>query len=134
MRKITLVAVLASIAACTPAAETDAPAEPAATEAATASILAVDGGPAHGNYRITGSDGKVYIEVVREDGTYTNTDPDGVVTTGTWKLASSNLYCVIADSAGAEEVCHEESMDENGVWTTRDPADGTVSTIERIEV
>jgi hypothetical protein len=130
MKKIALVAALASLAACTPAAETEAPVEAAATEAAA--VLAVDGGPSHGMYRITGSDGKVYMEEVREDGTFTNTDPDGVVTTGTWRQPSTNVYCVTAAAEGAAEVCHEETMDADGKWTTKDPTDGTVSVVERM--
>ncbi len=132
MKKIALVAALATIAACTPAAETDAPAATEAVETAAA-VTAADGGTPYGKYRVTDADGKVNIEDIREDGTWTSTDEAGVVTTGTWEQKSPTLYCTTKDEEGAEQVCHEEGVDENGVWTSKDPTDGTVVTVERVE-
>lgn len=130
MKRIALVAALATMAACTPAAETEAPAEPAATEVAEATTAA-DGGPSHGMYRVTDSEGKVSMEDVREDGTWTDTDEAGVVTTGTWEQKSPNIYCTTKDAEDAVQKCHDEVVDENGVWTSTDP-DGKVATVERV--
>ncbi|MFU7527744.1 hypothetical protein [Qipengyuania sp. ASV99] len=130
MKRIALVAALATIAACTPAAETEAPAEPAAVEA-VAATTAADGGPSHGMYRVTDSEGKVSMEDVREDGTWSSTDDEGVVTTGTWEQKSPNIYCATADTEGAEQECHDEVVDETGVWTSTD-SEGKVATIERV--
>lgn len=132
MKKIALFAALATMAACTPAADTQAPAEPAATEVAAAATTAADGGPSHGKYRVTNSDGKVSVEDVREDGTWSSTDEAGVVTTGKWEQKSPNIYCTTDDTEGAEQVCHNETVDENGAWTSTNP-EGKVSKIERVE-
>jgi len=130
MKKFAFIAVLGALAACTPEAET--PTE-SAVEDTAAVITAADGGTPYGTFRITESDGKVFMEDIREDGTWTSTAADGAVTTGTWEQKSANLYCTTKDEEGAKQVCHEETIDENGVWTSTNPDDGTVVTVERVE-
>ncbi len=130
MKKFAFIAVLGALAACTP--EADAPAESAVEETAAA-VTAADGGTPYGMYRVTASDGKVSMEDVREDGTWTSTAADGAVTTGTWEQNSPSLYCTTKDEEGAQQVCHEEGIDENGVWTSKNPTDGTVVTVERVD-
>lgn len=130
MKKIVALAALAALAACskpaeTPAAETSAAPE---TAAAVAGPVAADGKPSVGSFKITAQDGKVYNEVVKADGTYESTGPDGKVETGTWEQKTANLYC--GTKTGEKERCNEEKV-ENGVWTSKDP-DGKVATVERV--
>lgn len=135
MKKIVALAALAALAACSKPAETPA-AESTATPEATASEagpVAADGKSSVGTFKITTSDGKVYTEVVKADGTYEGTGPDGKVSeTGRWEQRTPNLYCVTkdGDKDGGKERCNEEKV-ENGVWTTTDP-DGKTATVERI--
>jgi len=129
-----LVAALASFAACTPkaeeATEADAAAEP--TEAAAATTAA-DGGPSTGTFKVTHADGSVITAEVKADGTYTVTDADGKVTeTGKWEQKSPELWCETSDAEGATQVCYEEKVDENGVYTSKDPNTGEVSTVVRV--
>jgi hypothetical protein len=131
MKKIVALAALAALAACSKPAETPAAETSAAPEAAApvAGPVAADGKSSVGSFKITTSDGKVYTEVVKADGTYEGTGPDGKVTeTGKWEQRTPNLYCVTKD--GEKERCNEEKV-ENGVWTSKDP-DGKVATVERI--
>jgi len=131
MKKIFAFAALAALAACSKPAETPAAEAVATTDAtaATAGPVAADGKSSAGTFRITTSDGKVYTEVVKADGTYEGVGPDGKVTeTGKWEQRTPNLYCVIKD--GEKERCNEEKV-ENGVWTSKDP-DGKIAKVERI--
>lgn len=131
MRKIVILAALAALSACSKPAETPAAEASAAPEAAAAVAgpVAADGKSSVGTFKITASDGKVYTEVVKADGTYEGVDADGKVTeTGKWEQRTPNLYCVT--KTGEKERCNEEKV-ENGVWTSKDP-DGKTATVERV--
>ena len=130
MKKIIGVAAIAVLAACSPAAETEAEPEEAAVEEAAAEVMAADGGTPYGNFKVTSADGSYQTEEVREDGTFTSIDDEGVVTTGTW-VQKPGEYCNTSDEEGAIERCHTETVDENGVWTSVDPEGETV-TVERL--
>lgn len=134
MKKIIALAALAAVSACS---ETETAPDAAATEevaaAETAEVMAADGGPAYGNFRITRADGTVIMEDVREDGTWTATMADGSTETGTW-VQKPGEYCTTDDKEGAVEKCHPEKIDENGVWVSTDPEDGETVTVERVEV
>lgn len=133
MKKFVLVAALAAVSACS---QSETPAEPeaveTAAEAAPIATVAADGGPSTGNFKITREDGSVFTEEVRSDGTYTSTSADGVAETGKWVQKTPNEYCTTEDAAGAVEVCHTETVSEDGVWTSVDP-EGETGTVERIE-
>ncbi len=94
--------------------------------------LAADGQPAIGNYKVTTSEGEVIMEEVRADGTYVGTANGEVVETGRWEQKSPEQYCYTNDEEGAVKQCNTEEVDENGVWTSRDP-EGNVSTVERVQ-
>lgn len=128
MKKIFAIAALAVVAACSQA-ETEP--EVVATEEVVeeAAVMAADGQPPAGTYRVTDADGVVHEEVLLEDGTYTSTAPDGTVTRGTWNQKAPDTYCYTEE--GAEEVCNTEGIDANGVWTSTGP-DGKSSTVERV--
>ena len=133
MKKIIAVAILATVAACSPA-ETEA--EPEAVEEvaeAAPENIAADGQATPGNYRITLANGDVVMEEVRADGTYTATNADGSVETGTWEQKSPELYCTTEDEEGAEQDCNEEMINEDGVWISRDAGSEEFATVERVE-
>ncbi|MBD2842481.1 hypothetical protein [Erythrobacter rubeus] len=134
MRNIALLAALAAVAACSPAETEETVAADAAavdkTEA-VAETTAADGGPSHGTFRITQADGDVIIEELAEDGTFTATDQDGEVTTGTYEQRSPNEFCS-KDDDEAEMKCYAEEVNAEGVWTSTDPDDGETSTVERV--
>lgn len=132
MKKIILVAGIAALAACSqPDAPTDA--EPTEEVAQAPENIAADGLPSAGTYRVTHPDGSVTVSDVREDGTYSATDAEGnVIETGKWEQKSPELYCETPDAEGATQVCYEESIDENGVYISKNPVTGETSTVERV--
>lgn len=95
---------------------------------------AADGGTPYGKFKITTQYGDVFYEEVREDGTFTSRVSDGrVVETGTWSLEPDGRFCSKGAGAQSEEVCFQENVDANGVWTSYDPGLDETSTIERVE-
>jgi len=137
MKRTILVALLATVAACSerapaPQAETtnDATAETAAS--AAAEPLAADGKPTVGKYQVTRANGTVMTDDVRADGTYVTTMADGTTETGKWEQKGPNLYCATSDKAGAKQKCYEEKVDDKGVYTSKDPETGEVSTVVRL--
>lgn len=132
MKKIILVAGIATLAACSQP-DTPTEAEPTEEAAQTAENIAADGLPSVGMYKVTHPDGSVTMADVREDGTYVSTDADGnVIETGKWEQKSPELYCETSDEEGAAQICYEESIDENGVYISKNPVTGETSTVERV--
>ncbi len=132
MKKIILVAALATVTACNQA---DTTAEPAATEEAAPAVAttAADGGPSTGTFEITLPDGTKFTDEVKEDGTYEATAADGsVMDTGKWEQKSPAEYCQTSDKEGSVQKCYAEKV-EDGVYTSTDPDTGEVSTVVRVE-
>jgi hypothetical protein len=136
MKRIVLVAALATLAACQQEAATAPEATPEATPAAAAPAaapLAADGKSSIGTFKITTGDGMVFTETVKADGTYVQTDKDGKVgETGKWEQKSPTQYCFTKDEAGAVQECNTEGVDAKGVWTSTN-AEGQTATVERVE-
>jgi hypothetical protein len=132
MKRILIAAACASLAACSPAETTDEAAAPAETAEVATEVTAADGGPPYGMFKVTQADGTVSMEEVREDGTYTSKVEGEEPTTGKWQQTTSDAYCTTSDEEGAVEKCYAETVDEKGIWTSTDPDDGKVSTIERV--
>lgn len=136
MRNSILFVTLALLAGCSGAeqqdASTDAAATPDTAIAEPAAPLAADGQPTPGIYKITASDGKVFTEEVKPDGTYVQTDAEGtVVETGKWNQKSPGQYCYTADKEGATEECNAEAVGADGVWTSTDD-EGNTAKVERV--
>jgi len=134
MKKIILVAGIVTLAACSqPEATEDAAPTEEATEAAAATTAA-DGGPSFGIFEVTLADGTKIVDTLSEDGTYETKDADGkVIETGKWEQKSPEEYCATPDAEGAEQVCYEEHVDENGLYTSKNPKTGEVATVVRVE-
>jgi len=130
MRKLLLLSACAALAACGGTAS-DAPAEAVAEEEAAPATTAADGGASHGTFVITRANGDTITEVLSEDGTFTATNGAGEVTTGTWEQKSPNEFCSKDDDED-EMTCFAEEVNAEGVWTSTDPDDGEVSTVERV--
>lgn len=135
MKNLIAIGVLVSLAACSqpaPEPETEVT-EAASTTAEPAEVMAADGKPAAGMYKVTTSEGEVFTENLKADGTYVQTDKDGkVVETGRWVQKSPTEYCWTKDEEGAVEKCNVEGIDAAGVWTTTN-SEGKTATVERIE-
>jgi hypothetical protein len=132
MKKILVIAALVAVSACSkPAPAPDAAAGTAPEAAAPAAAsLAADGKPADGSYKVTTSDGKILMDEVKPDGTYSTSSDGKVIETGKWEQKSPSQYCYTKDEEGAAQKCNEEKV-ENGVWSSKDP-EGKVSTVERV--
>lgn len=136
MKNIALVAALATLAACQQ--QEAAPAGPQAAQetvaAAPAAVsLAADGKPSYGTFKITRADGTIFTDEVRPDGTYLTTMPDGKTETGRWEQKNPSTFCVTEDKEGAKQKCYQEQVDDKGVYTSKDPETGDVSTVVRVE-
>lgn len=129
MKKIILVAALATVSACAePAPEPEATEEAAPAEEVS---LAADGLPSVGVYNVTLANGDKITFEAKEDGTYTTTDADGNVTeTGKWRQESQAVWCETPDTEGATEHCFDERM-ENGVYLSTNRETGETATITR---
>jgi hypothetical protein len=134
MKRIVIVAALATLAACQQeAAPAPEAAEEVAAAPATAEVMAADGKSPVGKYQVTTADGQVFMEDAKADGTYVQTDKDGkVVETGKWVQKSPTQYCTTKDEEGATEKCNTEGIDADGVWTSTN-SEGKTATVVRVE-
>jgi len=139
MKYLIVLAAATALAGCSKPAEQE-PAAQAPEAAATqpAQVMAADGQPAPGTYRVTTEGGDVFTEELKPDGRYIQTDADGtVVETGRWVQKSPQDYCWTVDEqyreegdTGAEK-CNTEAVGADGVWTSTN-ADGETATVERM--
>ena len=134
MKKLVLVAALATLAACSkqdaaPAADATEPA--AAIAAPAAQTVGADGKPSVGTYKVTTADGKTFIEEDKADGTYVQTQDGKVTETGKWEQKAPDTFCSTKDEAGAKQRCNTEKVDAKGVWTSVNP-DGKTATVVRV--
>ena len=135
MKRIVLIAALATVTACSkPAPAPEATAEPAAeaTVAAAEGTVAADGKPSVGKFQVTTSDGKTIVEEVKADGTYVDTENGKVVETGKWEQQSPAVWCFTKDGGDGKQICSDEKV-ENGVYTSTNRETKKTSTVVRLE-
>lgn len=137
MKRLILASAFAVVAACSPANEAEPVEEAAEAVAEPAAVMAADGQPAPGMYKVTTEEG-VFMEEVKADGTYVSTDAEGtVVETGRWEQRTPEEYCTVADEQYREEgetdemKCNTEGIGEDGVWTSVN-SEGKTATVERV--
>ena len=137
MKRLILVSAFAVVAACSPANEAEPVEEATEAAAEPAAVMAADGQPAPGMYKVTTEEG-VFMEEVKADGTYVSTDAEGtVVETGRWEQRTPEEYCTVADEQYREEgetdemKCNTESIGDDGVWTSVN-SEGKTATVERV--
>jgi hypothetical protein len=135
MKHLVIAVSLVALAGCAKPAP-----EPEPTTAAEASMpaaaetnVAADGKPSAGKYEVTRADGSKMVDEVKADGTFVTTGADGkVIDTGKWEQKSRAQYCATSDKAGSKQVCYDEKVDDKGVYTSKNPETGEVSTVVRV--
>ena len=132
MKKYVLMASLAAVAACSQA-ETAPEAEATEEVAEAAQPLALDGLATPGTYKITLENGDVIMEEVSADGSYSATNPDGSIETGTWEQPSPDVFCSTSDEEGAAQECSDEKYGDNGEWLSTNRETGNTAIVERVE-
>jgi hypothetical protein len=133
MRKIIVIAALATVAACSKPAPAPEASDTSAAAAPAPAVetVAADGKPSTGTFKITTSDGEVFMEEVKADGTYVDTKDGKVVETGKWEQKSPALYCWTKDGGDGKQVCSDEKV-ENGVYTSTNQETKKTSTVVRV--
>lgn len=112
MKKVVIIAALATLAACSQKTEKAAEADTAPVEAATATVT--DSASLTGDFDVKMADGKMAKTTINADGTYVDTGPDGKETKGKFAMKDGK-ECFDADGDEAE-IC----------WTSTKPgADGS---------
>lgn len=123
MKKLIALAAIATLAACGERAE-EAPAPVETTAAAAPEMTAAD---IAGTYDAKYPDGTTHVVVINPDGSFTDTDGEGVETKGMW--ASKDGKSCFDPEGDAPEACWTDGEpDANGVFTATAP-DGTVVTV-----
>lgn len=114
MKKLVIIAALASLAACSQQAEKAAETEAAPAEATT--TAATDSASPVGDYDVKMADGKMAKTTINADGTYVDTGPDGKEIKG--KFARKDGKDCFDPDGDEAEAC----------WTSTTPAaDGSFS-------
>jgi len=125
MKKLVLVALAASLAAC----QSEPVEEPVVEETAEPApvVTAANGSPA-GTYEVTAADGTVTSTTINDDGTYVDMDAEGaVIAEGTWATVDGKT-CFTPTTEGVEAMCYTESAPvEDGSFTATPDAGDPVT-------
>lgn len=114
MKKLILVAMVGTLAACQPEPAEEPATEETAAEAETP--VTVANGTAPGSFDVTAADGSMMTATINADGTYKDVGADGkVIEEGTWEVKDGKT-CFSPTTEGAKPMC----------WTETEPgADGS---------
>jgi hypothetical protein len=108
MKKLMLVAGLATLAAACNQSEPAPEPEPTVEETA-APAMVTGNGSAAGVYTATAADGTVTTSTLNADGTYKDTDAEGTtLEEGTWAVVEGKT-CFTPTTEGREALCYTES-------------------------
>ena len=125
MRKIILMLGAASLAACGASTDEavvdDEPTEEAVAE--EAAEAAPSGATVQiGRFMMTVEGEKKGVATFREDGFFSQGDPDGLALDGKWAMQDDGQMCVTIDDSDQGPVCFDVGeVDENGVWSITAP-------------
>jgi len=94
-------------------------------------MKAADGQPPYGTFDVTAPDGQVYREVIRPDGTFSSSSADGSAVEGEWEQRAEGVFC--SRPIGAPDFrCKNETVNDQGVWTSTEINGGEVSIVKRV--
>lgn len=129
MRKLILVAAVASLAAC--GSKEEAPADPAETADTTLTDTAT--GDMSGVYEIKLVDGTVLRQTINADGTYVDTTLEGAETErGTWRQ-EGDAMCFDPEGDGPEACYTGGAPGEDGTFEVRDAEGNVSSSVRKVE-
>ncbi|WFL77159.1 hypothetical protein P7228_14370 [Altererythrobacter arenosus] len=121
---------LASVLVLAACSQAEAP-EPEDNIADKESVESVVAGGS-GVYEVATEDGRVAQTVMRDDGTYTDTDPDGNVTeTGTYKT-DGDRTCFDPEGDDAEYCFTNGPLAEDGTFSTTRDGEAEPITVKRV--
>jgi len=96
------------------------------------SLKAADGKPPYGVFDVISSDGQVYREVIRADGSFSSTAKDGSTVNGVWEQRKDGIFCSKPIKAPKFR-CKYEEVNTDGVWTSTELEGGNVSIVLRLK-
>lgn len=125
MKKFVLIAAVAALSACSQPAEEQTTAAEVESPAPTGSVATTQD-PA-GTYDVARYNGGTSNVVIRADGTYTDTGPDGpIIEAGSFALKNGQ-YCFDADGDKAEVCWTLSQPGADGSFSATDPEGHTVT-------
>ena len=124
MKKLVIIAALASLAACSQQTEKAAEAEAAPTEATA--TAATDSASPVGDYDVKMADGKMAKTSINADGTYVDTGPDGKEIKGKF-ARKDGKDCFDPDGDEAEACWTSTTPAADGSFTSTGPDGATVT-------
>lgn len=128
MKRLLMVSLVGTMAACQP----EPAAEPVAEEATEAAPVTVANGTPVGTFEATAADGSVGTTVINADGTYTDTDSDGnLVAEGTWAVVDGKT-CFTPTTEGQKSMCFTETAPAEDGSFTATPDEGDPVTVRPV--
>ncbi len=124
MKKLVMIAALASLAACSQQAEKAAETEAVPVE--TAAPAEADSASLVGDFDVKMADGKMAKTTINADGTYVDTGPDGKEVKGKFAMKDGK-ECFDADGDEAEECWTSTKPGADGSFTSTSDKGETVT-------
>lgn len=128
MKRLLMVSLVGTLAACQPEPE----AEPVVEEVVEVAPVTVANGTPVGTFAVTYADGTEGTAVINADGTYSDSDADGALTEeGTWAVVDGKT-CFTPTTEGREAMCFTESAPGDDGSFTATPDEGDPVTVRPI--
>jgi len=129
MKKVVIIAALATLAACSQKTEKAAEADAAPVEAATATVT--DSASLTGDFDVKMADGKMAKTTINADGTYRDENPGTLPVAGVWAIKDGKT-CFDPSGKDPEECMTTSAPGADGSFTATAP-DGTVLTVKPVK-
>ena len=125
MKRLLMVSLVGTLAACQP----EPAEEPVVDDAAEAAPVTVANGVPVGTFAVTNADGTEGTTVINADGTYSDSDADGkLIEEGSWAVVDGKT-CFTPTTEGREAMCFTETAPgEDGSFTAT-PDEGDPVTV-----